>query len=248
MKKSICSGSAMALLFCVRALAMDGVQLINQSTVMDAGGFPYNITQSGSYKLSGNLVASGSAIPLNGINIAADNVTLDLNGFTISCTCATNSFANGVAISGQNASILNGTITGFSGTGGGTGIFYKPGSSGRVDHVTVSGNIDGIDSFGTMVVTNSTVTGNPNGGISAGAGVLTVMNCLIANNGSGVTADQEGVSGASVMNNLILGNTSTGIGLALGGYGLNTLLGNTPDVILFSSVSMGNNVCDSTTC
>ena len=37
------------------AFAVDGVVLINQSTVTAAGGFPYSITQSGSYRLSGNL-------------------------------------------------------------------------------------------------------------------------------------------------------------------------------------------------
>ena len=35
--------------------AVDGQVLINQSTVIAAGGFPYVISQPGSYKLSGNL-------------------------------------------------------------------------------------------------------------------------------------------------------------------------------------------------
>ena len=38
-----------------RAFAVDGTVLINQSTVTAAGGFPYKIMQSGSYRLSGNL-------------------------------------------------------------------------------------------------------------------------------------------------------------------------------------------------
>src|SRR5436305_10093862 len=62
------------------AFAIDGVTLINQSTVMAAGGFPYSITQPGSYKLTGNLVVPSL---LNGILISASDVTLDLNGFTI---------------------------------------------------------------------------------------------------------------------------------------------------------------------
>jgi hypothetical protein len=64
------------------AFAVDGVVLINQSTVMAAGGFPYTITQPGSYRLSGNLTA-----PVNStaIQISSSNVSLDLNGFTISC-------------------------------------------------------------------------------------------------------------------------------------------------------------------
>jgi hypothetical protein len=63
------------------AYAVDGVTLINQSTVMAAGGFPYKITQPGSYKLTGNL-----SVPnfVSGLQIAVSNVTLDLNGFTIS--------------------------------------------------------------------------------------------------------------------------------------------------------------------
>ena len=73
----------LAALAPVRAFAVDGVVLINQSTVMAQGGFPYVISQPGSYKLSGNLVA-----PLNStaIVVSASNVTLDLNGFSVQCS------------------------------------------------------------------------------------------------------------------------------------------------------------------
>lgn len=64
-----------ALLF-----AVDGQILINQAAVMAAGGFPYAITQPGSYKLSGNLVVPAGS---DGIHILVSNVTLDLNGFSI---------------------------------------------------------------------------------------------------------------------------------------------------------------------
>lgn len=65
------------------AFAVDGVVLINQSTVMAAGGFPYVISQPGSYKLSGNLVATTGKM---GVLVAASNATLDLNGFSVSCS------------------------------------------------------------------------------------------------------------------------------------------------------------------
>ena len=67
----------------VSAFAVDGQVLINQSTVMAAGGFPYVISNPGSYKLSGNLTA-----PLNasGVVVSASNVTLDLNGFSVQCS------------------------------------------------------------------------------------------------------------------------------------------------------------------
>jgi hypothetical protein len=66
-----------------RAFAVDGQILINQASVMAQGGFPFKIDESGSYKLSGNLVVpSGS----NGIAISVPNVTIDLNGFSITTT------------------------------------------------------------------------------------------------------------------------------------------------------------------
>src|SRR5215467_12950021 len=73
------------------AFAIDGVVLINQSTITAAGGFPYIINQPGSYKLSGNVTMSttptgnylGVPVVDLAIGIASSNVTLDLNGFTI---------------------------------------------------------------------------------------------------------------------------------------------------------------------
>src|SRR5579864_7254764 len=81
MRKTVFAILAMAMVpFC--AFAVDGVVLINQSSVMAAGGFPYRITQTGSYKLSGNLVAP---VDQQAILITANNVTLDLNGFNVAC-------------------------------------------------------------------------------------------------------------------------------------------------------------------
>ncbi len=105
MKKSIFIVLAPAM------FAVDGTVLINQSTVMAAGGFPYTISQSGSYKLSGNLqVPIGS----NGIIIAKSNVTLDLNGFTI--FGGSNAIGNGILLSAQGSpkamTVRNGTISG----------------------------------------------------------------------------------------------------------------------------------------
>jgi hypothetical protein len=80
----------------ISVYAVDGTVLINQSTVMAAGGFPYKITQPGSYKLSSNLVMN-TTLPGNyqGVDtalvISSSNVVLDLNGFTISVT---NTFSN----------------------------------------------------------------------------------------------------------------------------------------------------------
>jgi hypothetical protein len=50
-------------------------------TAGDAPGFPVTISQPGSYRLTGNL--NVAEIGATAIEIAADHVTLDLNGFTI---------------------------------------------------------------------------------------------------------------------------------------------------------------------
>src|SRR4051794_19461257 len=70
----------MLLTISLPVFAVDGVVLISQSTVTAAGGFPFKITQPGSYKLTTNLVVPADKA---GIQIAANDVTLDLNGFGI---------------------------------------------------------------------------------------------------------------------------------------------------------------------
>ena len=105
----------------VRVFATDGVVLINQSSVLAAGGFPFKITQAGSYKLSSNLQVPAS---VDGIDILADHVTLDLNGFAIigpvSCTLQPTVCpvaGSGVGISATcPSSLVNNTIV--NNTGG----------------------------------------------------------------------------------------------------------------------------------
>jgi len=77
-----------ALLGSVPAFAIDGVVLIDQNHALagnitpgDAPGFPVTISQSGSYRLAGNLTVPD--LNTTAIQITADFVTLDLNGFSI---------------------------------------------------------------------------------------------------------------------------------------------------------------------
>ncbi len=77
MKKSVFCFLTM-MLTSVCAFGVDGTVLINQSTVIALGGFPYTISAPGSYRLSGNLTVPNAAT--TAVVIAADNVTLDLNG------------------------------------------------------------------------------------------------------------------------------------------------------------------------
>jgi len=132
---------------------------------------PYFILTPGSYYLTGNLtVSSGGAIA-----IVTNNVTLDLNGFTISSTASP---AGGTAIlltgtgPRMNVSIYNGhissnvtnTIAGvFGGTGFNDGINYliaTPPYNVRVKDVSVSGVFDdgiNLNTGNSTVVQSCTV-------------------------------------------------------------------------------------------
>src|SRR5436190_21610576 len=82
---------------------------------------PLTITAAGSYYLTGNLtVGTGNAI-----TVAADQVTIDLNGFTISSTASPPS-GTAVLLSGarQDVTVRNGRIRGTTTFSGGA---FTPG-------------------------------------------------------------------------------------------------------------------------
>jgi hypothetical protein len=259
--RKIITAVLVAALLPAYVFATDGQTLIDKSIVTAAGGFPYKITVPGSYKLAGNLTASTSVI-----SITADNVTLDLNGFTLACTsCGVNFFSIvGINSTGQSTRVLNGTVMGFPGGG----IMFNN-NLGIVDHLALLGNEVGVQQEnGSLTVTNSTVIGNEytaQGIVSGTSGILMVSNCQISNNAAdGITIRSSGIVTASsivgnngvgivvagsssttvtLTNNLISGNGGSDLRVLSGGaaYGLNT----------FSSsavTSMKNNVCGSGPC
>ncbi|MEO0620456.1 MAG: hypothetical protein AAFZ01_14400, partial [Pseudomonadota bacterium] len=72
-------------------------------------GLPLTITQPGTYVLSGDLTTDG-----HGISVQADNVVIDLNGYTISGPTDSNTETFGVSAFDQtNVTVKNGSIDGF---------------------------------------------------------------------------------------------------------------------------------------
>lgn len=238
------------------AYAVDGVVLINQSTATNglpgcgSSGFPIVICQPGSYRLSGNL----SVPATSGIEITSDNVTLDLNGFSISCQGPLCGFlANGISSANSGITVRNGKVQGFNGMGAaGIGL---PGSDELVDHVRATNNSEGV-LIGAGIVSNCVTSGNFDGIYAANA--LISGNSVSNNKGAGVyLVTLNGKN--SVTNNIIIGNGSNvfingGGGIVVVGfvgYGSNTFAGNTNDVLKVgagTAVSMQNNACTSGVC
>ena len=154
---------------------------------------PFTITSPGSYYLTTNVtVSSGNAVTIN-----ANNVTLDLGGFTISSTENPAANGNGVALGSPgpvaNITILNGFISSgvtnngsgtYTGTGFGFGIdypAYAP-SNMRVFGVSVTGcRLYGIYlGFNNTVVESCTVNTAGTYGITA----ATVSDSVARDSGS----------------------------------------------------------------
>ena len=203
-----------AFVLCVPALwAADGVIEINQADVEANGGFPYVISEPGSYILTGNLSVPGNNT--TAIEVRADDVTLDLNGFAIGCgglfdvddICLLGSGGEGVTaffVSGENSDsasntvVRNGTIRGM----GRNGVNVN---SGLVEGIQALRN----KSFGIRVgegaVTNCLAQTNFGTGIGLGKGVA-ASNIASFNGGDGMNV-RDGV----VRNNVIESNLGDGI-------------------------------------
>jgi len=227
----------LALCFAVPAFAVDGVVLINQATVTAAGGFPYKITQSGSYKLSGNLV--DTAAGTDGILIMADNVTIDLNGFTISgpAVCSgsitpTCSFTDVGGVGIESTYLLNG-LPQFA-------------NNVTVRNGMVRGFADGLHLAGIYNIVEEIVASwNAGDGIVA-LHALVRRNVASSNGRFGILANDS-----TVVENVADGNVQYGLFAQRSIYGSNTFSQNGLGAVyptggIDKAFSQGNNYCGPT--
>jgi hypothetical protein len=156
----------------------------------DIVGYPVWITQPGHFKLMGNLVVPAG---FKGIEIRADNVTLDLNGFSVigPVTCAgtvgsqqmcsaDDQQMHGIEVKASNATIRNGSVVGFAGDGIAVG-----GSLAVISDVTVRYNAKTGLSIGSVGEHHARVTRvmadrNGDSGITAAHSVIS--DCVASNN------------------------------------------------------------------
>jgi hypothetical protein len=151
---------------------------------------PYTITKPGSYYLTTNITVTVN----DAVDISANGVTLDLNGFTIS---STSSFDSGTAIyliGNEGGGIVGNTdITIFNGhiTGGVTnkaGVYGGPGFNSGI-----SSNPTGGTPYNVRV-TGVTVSGCFSYGINLGTGNSTVVEFCTVNTVGGYGIEASSVS------------------------------------------------------
>jgi len=138
--------------FAASAGAVDGTIEINQAKVMAHGGFPYVIsTANTSYRLTGSLTVSSTTA--DAIDVSANNVTIDLNGFSI--TGPGTPSGSGIAGLDANLTVENGTVIAF---GSGTGV--ATGFNGIVRNMRAISNGVGIQAASGSLISGSTINSN----------------------------------------------------------------------------------------
>ncbi|MGD0117656.1 MAG: hypothetical protein ABSD30_06305 [Candidatus Binatus sp.] len=247
--------------FAAPAGAVDGTIEINQAKVMAAGGFPYTITTSGSYRLTGQLTVSSTTT--DAIDVNTSNVTIDLNGFLIVGPGAS-SAADGInATSVQAVTVENGLVIGFK-VGVSVGLFgivrnvhadknvnigIQGANNTVVQGCTANNTSEGYGiecSGGGCAISGNTANGNVQAGINCtGNGCVISNNTAIADGLVGIACGSSGclISGNTAFNNLV------GIGMddATSGYGGNVMDNNSTSNHS-GGTSLGNNLCSGTVC
>jgi hypothetical protein len=184
------------------AYAADGQIKIGQTA---STTFPVVIDQPGSYVLTSNLVVSTANVI--GIVIAADNVTLDLNGHALIGPGIGTGGNDARGIDGRfrkNVTIINGTVRDFPSDGialHGSG-WDQPtnGTNNQVKDIRAYGN-----GFGGIVVTNAIVTNstaNSNGWTGIAAESSAITDCTTNGNGiRGIGAKMSIISNCTTNSN-----------------------------------------------
>ncbi len=169
----------------------------------DADSF-IRITQSGSYYLSGNITGvSGKS----GIEIAAANVTIDLNGFTLKGVAGSLTGITLGMLNPDNIKIRDGIVTGWGAAG--INLASSNGISCEVIDVLANENAGhGIHVGQLAKVTDCQANLNTGNGIMATYSGTIILNCITHYNTlNGITSQ----NGGTITNCAAYGNTLVGI-------------------------------------
>jgi hypothetical protein len=148
--------------------------------VKPPSGGTIKVAKPGSYFLGSNLNSALLATPA--IKVTANNVTINLNGFSIIGAGRNGTAAgiNGANVSGLT--IVNGTITKIAGPA------IVLGSNSTVAGVQVIDNTgDGVDCASACLVTNNVVSGNTGTRLNFADSTSGYQNNIVSGNGGTVT-------------------------------------------------------------
>lgn len=213
--------------------------------------FPLVISAPGSYRLKGNFTVPDENT--TAISITADNVTLDLNGYTLSgptvctgalpVTCTPTGTGNGIQSTANNLTVLNGTVRGFGNNG-----VYLLGSVCRIERVqAISNGANGLVGGTACVVASNIAMQNGFHGVFADSSVM-VGNVANWNGTSGI-----GGNDVLGMDNFMSSNSLYGVNFSSGSaYRDNALNWNNGGGVQAApggGTAVGHNVCSgSLTC
>lgn len=207
--KLILAGILLSL--CHVAWAVDGAREINSACVTfgcfsgDSSSFPVTITEAGNYVLTSNLTTTN--VNQTMIQVDVNNVSIDLNGFSISgpvsCsgsapTCTDSGTGTGIdAAFRENIIVHNGIVTGM----GNHGVVVGGGS--LVEDMVVAENAaDGVTAAASgSVLRFLSVRENGGTGVLLGFAASYLMDSTVLNN-----AGLGGVFGGFCGNVLMVGN------------------------------------------
>jgi hypothetical protein len=218
MKKWLAAVLPVLALAAAPALAVDGVREINAVCALNTGciagdtpGYPVTIGAPGSYRLTGDLNLTDSNT--DAIRISSRDVSIDLNGFTISgitvCapSCTNVGVGRGVGTTTdfvRGLSVRNGTVSQMGGIG------IEAGQHSQIEDVrAISNGSYGIRAADGSLVQRCTVSRNGNGGIVATAGAVVADNTVTFARGTeaGILTGGQGV----VRNNAVYAGLADGI-------------------------------------
>jgi hypothetical protein len=226
------------------AYAVDGVILIDQNRALagnvtsgDSAGFPITISQPGSYRLTSNLTVPNAST--TAILVTADNVSIDLNGFSIlgptvcntdntSPVTACSNLGTGIGIDGlsqvqvKNLRVANGTINGMGAEG------IQAGQGCRIERMNISSN--GADGAGCLsgIISEVIIRANYGSGISSYS-ILVSNSHILSNRGFGVNLQAIFTNqlGGMLINSVVGYNGGNGVNRIAGSrYENNIFFGN----------------------
>lgn len=174
---------------------------INATNTPGDGASLYRITQAGSYYLTGNIAGVAGK---NGIVIAANGVTLDLNGFEL--VGGSGSLDGVTSLGGllRTCRVVNGTVRSW----GGNGVAFVSGQEHHVRDVHARANLGaGITCGAASVIESCTAANNTSDGIACLTNSVVRQCTAFFNGGNGISAGAGGL----VSECTGIGNTLYGI-------------------------------------